>query len=292
MIRKGDSRYDLVTMTITADQLTQYQRDGYLVLENFVPAAKCDRLRERAEQLVKDFDPAEAISIFTTHEQSRVTDDYFLDSGDKIRFFFEENAFLPDGSLRQQKEKSINKIGHALHDLDPAFQTFSRTPELKDLARALEVENPLLLQSMYIYKQPNIGGEVICHQDCTFIFTEPMSMAGLWFALEDATVENGCLWAIPGGHELGLKSRWVRAPEGGMRFDVFDESPWPEERLIPLEVTKGTLIVLHGLLPHKSLENKSPKSRQAYTLHLIGGNSSYPADNWLQRSVDLPLRGF
>jgi phytanoyl-CoA hydroxylase len=279
-------------MTITADQLTQYRRDGYLVLENFVPAAECDRLRKRAEQLVTDFDPGEAISIFTTHEQSRVTDDYFLDSGDKIRFFFEENAFLPDGSLRQAKEKSINKIGHALHDLDPAFQTFSRTPELKDLARALEIENPLLLQSMYIFKQPNIGGEVTCHQDCTFIFTEPMSMAGLWFALEDATVENGCLWAIPGGHELGLKSRWVRAPGGGMRFDVFDEGPWPEERLIPLKVTKGTLIVLHGLLPHKSLENKSAKSRQAYTLHLIGGNSSYPADNWLQRSPDMPLRGF
>jgi len=279
-------------MTITADQLTQYRRDGYLVLENFVPAAECDRLRKRAEQLVRDFDPGEAISIFTTHEQSRVTDDYFLDSGDKIRFFFEENAFLPDGSLRQAKEKSINKIGHALHDLDPAFQTFSRTPELKDLARALEIENPLLLQSMYIFKQPNIGGEVTCHQDCTFIFTEPMSMAGLWFALEDATVENGCLWAIPGGHELGLKSRWVRAPEGGMRFDVFDEGPWPEERLVPLEVTKGTLIVLHGLLPHKSLENKSAKSRQAYTLHLIGGNSSYPADNWLQRSNEWPFRGF
>ena len=279
-------------MQLSAHQLELYRRDGYLVLEDFVPEEACDQLRQRAKQLVKEFDPAEAISIFSTHEQSRSTDDYFLDSGDKIRFFFEENAFLPDGSLRQEKEKSINKIGHALHDLDPAYQTFSRTAELEDLARALEVENPLLLQSMYIFKQPNIGGEVTCHQDCTFIFTEPMSMAGLWFALEDATVENGCLWAIPGGHKLGLKSRWVRAPEGGMRFDVFDETPWPEERLISLEVNKGTLIVLHGLLPHKSLENKSPKSRQAYTLHLISGNSTYATDNWLQRSVDMPLRGF
>ena len=154
-------------MPITAEQIEQYGRDGYLVLPDFVAGEECDRLRARAEQLVKDFDPTEAISIFTTHEQSRVTDDYFLDSGDKIRFFFEENAFNGDGSLRQAKEKSINKIGHALHDLDSNFNVFSRTAKLKDLAAALGVEHPLLLQSMYIFKQPNIGGEVSCHQDRT-----------------------------------------------------------------------------------------------------------------------------
>ena len=77
-----------------------------------------------------------------------------------------------------------------------------------------------------------------------------------------------------------------------MRFEVIDPDPFPEEQLVPLEVTKGTLVVLHGLLPHKSLANKSPKSRHAYTLHVIGGNSVYPASNWLQRSPEMPLRGF
>jgi phytanoyl-CoA hydroxylase len=279
-------------MRITHEQLSQYDREGFLIIENFVDAAACDALIGRAAEMVRDFDPAEAISIFSTQEQSRLTDDYFLDSGDKIRFFFEENAFLPDGSLRQSKEESINKIGHALHDLDPAFAGFSRTPELKQLAADLGIEQPLLLQSMYIFKQPNIGGEVTCHQDSTFLNTEPIAIAGLWFALEDATVENGCLWAIPGGHKLGLKSSWLRAPEGGMRFEVFDSEPWPEEKLVPLEVTKGTLILLHGLLPHKSLENRSPRSRNAFTLHVIDGNCRYPEDNWLRRSPALPLRGF
>lgn len=131
-----------------------------------------------------------------------------------------------------------------------------------------------------------------CHQDSTFLYTEPTQIAGLWFALEDATVENGCLWVIPKGHRLGLKSRWVRAPEGGMRFEVIDPVPFPEEDLVPLEVSKGTLIVLDGLLPHKSLANKSPRSRHAYTLHIISANSRYAPDNWLQRSSDAPLRGF
>ncbi len=278
-------------MYLTKRQLDDYERQGFLVLENFVTGDVCDLLRAHAGELVANFDPAEAVSIFSTHEQSRVADDYFLTSGDRIRFFFEENAFLADGTLRQSKDKSINKIGHALHDLDPIFDRFSRTGVLRDLSADLGIACPLLLQSMYIFKQPRIGGEVTCHQDCTFIYTEPMSIAGLWFALEDATIENGCLWAIPGGHELGLKSRWVRA-DNGMRFETLHEEPWADEKLVPLEVRKGSLIVLNGLLPHKSLENRSPNSRHAYTLHVIDGQARYAEDNWLQRSASLPLRGF
>jgi phytanoyl-CoA hydroxylase len=262
------------------------------MLENFVDAKACDRLRARAEELVRDFDPKGLVSIFSTHEQTRTSDDYFLESGDKIRFFFEEHAFLPDGRLRQSKERSINKIGHALHDLDPVFDGFSRTPAIKQLVTDLSIVDPLLLQSMYIFKQPRIGGEVTCHQDATFLFTEPLRMVGLWFALEDATIENGCLWAIPGAHKLGLKSRFLCADGGGTRFEVFDDKPWPEDNLQPLEVRKGTAIVLHGLLPHLSRENTSPHSRHAYTLHAIDASAHYPKSNWLQRSPEMPLRGF
>ena len=262
------------------------------MLEQFVTAADCDRLRTRAEELVTDFDPQGAVSIFSTHEQTRTSDDYFLTSGDKIRFFFEENAFDAEGDLRQSKERSINKIGHALHDLDPAFDRFSRTPELAQLVSDLGVIDPLLIQSMYIFKQPNIGGEVTCHQDSTFIYTEPTSLIGLWFALEDARVDNGCLWAIRGGHKAGLKSLFKRAANGGTTIDTLDQSLWQMEKLIPLEVAKGTLIVLDGLLPHLSRANTSSRSRQAYTLHVIERSSRYPSENWLQRSSDMPPRGF
>jgi len=282
----------MVEVLITHEQLDQYHKRGYLVLEGFADESECDLLRARAVELVQEFDPADIVSVFSTHEQNRLTDEYFLTSRDKIRFFFEENAFNSDGTLKYEKEKSINKIGHALHDLDPVFDRFSRNERVKELARALGLENPYLLQSMYIFKQPNIGGEVTCHQDSTFLYTEPIDIAGLWFALEDATIENGCLWAIPGGHRRGLKSRWRRSRDGGMEFEVFDNEPWSEEELIPLEVAKGTLILLHGLLPHRSFENRSARSRHSYTLHLIGAEARYPSDNWLQRSETMPLRGF
>jgi phytanoyl-CoA hydroxylase len=278
-------------MPISKQQVQQFRDVGFLVLEGFADASECDQLRARAETLVQEFDPAEVVSIFSTREQNRIADEYFMTSGDKIRFFFEENAFNPDGTLKYEKERSINKIGHALHDLDPLFDRFSRSDRVRELAKAIGLENALLVQSMYIFKQPNIGGEVTCHQDSTFIYTEPIDIAGLWFALEDATIENGCLWAIPGGHRHGLKSRWVRR-RGGMQFETYDTTPWPENELVPLDVSKGSLILLHGLLPHRSFENRSPRSRHAYTLHVIGAEAKYPSENWLQRSENMPFRGF
>jgi len=277
---------------LSPPQLASYERNGFLVIEDFASCGECERLKQRAEELVRDFDPRDVISIFSTREQTRTSDDYFLDSGDKVRFFFEEDAFAPDGGLRYAKERSINKIGHALHDLDPVFDKFSRKPELAAICADLGYRRPLLLQSMYIFKQPNIGGEVACHQDATFLYTEPLSVTGFWFALEDATRDNGCMWAIPGGHILGLKRHFVRAAGGGTKFETLDDSPWPESGLAPLEVSKGALIILHGLLPHLSHVNRSAKSRHAYTLHVIDGACEYSAGNWLRRAPDMPLRGF
>jgi phytanoyl-CoA hydroxylase len=279
-------------MKLTEQQIADYERDGFLILEDFVSRETCDELKSRAETLVSEFEPEEVVSIFSTREQTRTSDDYFLESGDKIRFFFEEDAFDGQGNLRQSKARSINKIGHALHDLDPVFDRFSRRPEIQGVVESLGYRDPLLLQSMYIFKQPNIGGEVVCHQDATFLYTEPLSVMGLWFALEDATVENGCLYAIRGGHQLGLKKLFARADEGGTKFMTLDNTPFPDAELVCLEVRQGTLILLHGLSPHLSGANRSPNSRHAYALHVIDGKCHYPKTNWLQRQAALPLRGF
>ncbi len=285
---------------LTPEMRQAYARDGFLVLENMVAAADCDALMARAEELVDAFDPGTLVSstgasIFSTREQVHGRDAYFQGSGDKVRFFFEEEAFDDAGKLRQDKRLSINKIGHAQHDLDPVFARFSRLPQLAALAGDLGLARPLLLQSMYIFKQPRIGGEVGWHQDSTFLYTEPLSVVGLWFALEDATLENGCLWALPGGHAGPLRERWRRVPGNKgeeMVMEKLDETPWDESGAVPLEVPKGSLVVLHGKLPHGSAPNRSARSRHAYTLHLIDGACRYPADNWLQRSADMPLAGF
>ena len=270
----------------------QYNSDGYLVLPGFKPVAEITALRARALEIVDAFDPADTVSIFTTSEQDRRVDDYFLGSADKVRCFFEEEAFDDRGQLRQAKSLSINKIGHALHDLDPVFDQFSRGPELADLARQVGLAQALIWQSMYIFKQPGIGGEVRWHQDASFFDTEPLSVTTFWFALEDATQDNGCLWVEAGGHRSPLREKFVRSGSAAA-IEKLDTAPWPDTtRATPLEVEAGTLVVFHGLLPHYSGANRSPVSRHAYTLHATDARSVYSPANWLQRCGNPPVRGF
>jgi phytanoyl-CoA hydroxylase len=277
---------------LSSSQLTDWERDGFVVLPDAVDPAACDELRDHVIARLGAADPSVdgGLTVFDTTRQGHAQEEYFLTSGDVVRWFLEDGAVV-DGELTRPLELAVNKLGHAMHDLDPVFDRFSRTPRLAELAADVGLRDPLLLQSMYIFKQPGIGGEVTCHCDHTFLWTEPQSVIGFWFAIEDATVENGCLWAAPGHHRDPVRTR-LRREGPGTVMDVLDPTPWPVDDLIPLEAEKGTMVVLHGTLPHWSAPNTSRTSRHAYTLHLIDGNASYPDDNWLRRRTSMPLRGF
>ncbi|WBS01966.1 phytanoyl-CoA dioxygenase family protein [Pseudoduganella sp. SL102] len=277
---------------LSAAQQEQYQRDGFLVLPGFKSADEIAALRAGAARIVDAFDPAAASGIFTTKDQEKKADEYFLRSDNTIRCFFEEEAFGPDGQLRQAKELSINKIGHAMHDLDPAFRAFSNDPRLQQVAHDVGLADPQVWQSMYIFKQPGIGGEVRWHQDATYFETDPISVTTFWFALEDATLDNGCLWAEPGGHRTPLRERFVRTGDD-IRVEKLDATPWPDDSTaVPLECKAGALVLFHGLLPHYSAPNRSPVSRHAYTLHVTDGATVYSPRNWIQRDAAFPVRGF
>ena len=281
--------FNKIDLPINKDMINSWNENGYLVIEDFNSAKQCDKIIERAKYLIDINNLNNQKSIFDTINQSHNDDKYFLDSGDKIRFFFEEKADLAKTNIEKNKHFIVNKIGHALHDLDEVFHEFSHKKELQDIALKIGFEKPKLIQSMYIFKQPKIGGEVVCHQDSTFLYTEPESTVGFWFALENANRSNGCLQVASGGHKGPLRKIFKKI-DGKMQMLEINNEEFPETDTF-VEVKKGSLVLLHGRLPHYSCENTSQDSRHAYTIHVIDENNIYPDWNWLQRP-ELPLKSF
>lgn len=267
-----------ITGTLSSDQFDSFNSQGYLVIESFANPEDIESMMKRMDKLLDDFDYTN-VSVFSTKNQRKVTDDYFYQSAENISFFFEEKAFGDDGSLKQPKQLSINKVGHALHELDPVFKGFSSSEKCSGLLSSLGYKKPVIIQSMYIFKQPGIGGEVVPHQDNSFLYTEPTTCTGMWLALEDATLLNGCLWAIPGSHKNGLVRRFLRG-ENGVYFDQPSPS-YDQKDFVPIEVKAGSLVLIHGDLIHQSFENQSSKSRHAYSWHVVDTDGcKWAPENW------------
>ncbi|MBX3487192.1 MAG: phytanoyl-CoA dioxygenase family protein [Candidatus Paracaedibacteraceae bacterium] len=264
------------------DLFDQFFRDGYLILPDFVTSDDCDCLMMRMDELVDAFVRTDQVtSVFSTLTHDHMKDKYFLESADNIYYFFEKDAF-GEGGLLYPIQDSLNKVSHALHDKDLVFNDFCYQPRIKVLMQDLGYSDPVIRQSMYIFKQARIGGEVAMHQDSTFLHTNGKPVIGVWVALEDATLDNGCLWVIPGGHTEPLRQKFVRHRDDTLSFATLDITPYNQDGAIPLEVKKGTAVVLHGLLPHSSKQNTSGQSRHAFTMHLTDRQDGFPVGNWMR----------
>lgn len=269
---------------------SEFVNQGFVVIKDFLDLEDVEALKQECSKLVKEMNPHEHHSVFQTGK-NQVGDDYFLNSGNKIAFFFEKDAMNEKGELVVDKMMSLNKIGHALHWWNPVFRKVSFSPRIKDLLRCFGYKDPVLVQSMFIFKHPQIGGEVVPHQDSTYLRTEPLSALGLWFPLEDATEENGCLYFVPGSHKGPVHQQFIRNPTKQPLLVLRGTFPTPsDDCFAPVPAKKGDCVVIHGSVIHKSEKNLSSKPRPVYTFHVVEKkDTQYSSENWLQPSSDLPF---
>ena len=286
---------------LSSEVIQAYENIGFVCLNGFLREEETQTLLQRAKTLERDHHRREKTentskkTVFTTGEKkqaSSCSDEYFLNSASNVSYFYEEEE--------EEGEETLNKIGHALHDLDPAFGAFSRSEKMKRFLEQLGLVKPTPVQSMIIFKNARCGGEVVPHQDDTFLRTGPeKSTIGVWVALEKCTIENGCLRALPRSHLNGTRKRMFVNHDAEVRKVQFsndgdgEEVEYNIEEFVPLTVDAGTLVFLHGENVHWSLANTSDKNRMAYSVHYVdSGKDScvWLNDNWLQRPETFPFK--
>uniref|UniRef100_A0A8D8UXX0 Phytanoyl-CoA dioxygenase domain-containing protein 1 n=1 Tax=Cacopsylla melanoneura TaxID=428564 RepID=A0A8D8UXX0_9HEMI len=268
----------------------KFDKDGYVILENFLSPDEVQRVKEAGLALTKDIDNETDRIVFNTasgSETKKNRDQYLMQSADKVCYFYEDGAVGPKGELLVPADVSLNKVGHALAEKIPAFHEATFNDRVREVCYQLDLKVPVLVQSMYMYKNPKTGSEVGSHQDSTYLYTEPDSLVGFWIALDDATLDNGCLWFIPSSHRGGVHCRSKRNPDLTADEPIIMDRPapsYPSSSFVSAPVQKGTCVLIHGQVVHRSEPNRSNDSRHAYTFHLYDqGVSKYSPENWLQR---------
>lgn len=267
-----------------------FETDGYGVVHDFLNDQEVEALRHESARLIREESKKEGQrQIFGNEFNMRSR--YFLDSSDQICYFFEKQAFdLETKKLIVPEEQSVAKVAHALHYLNPVFKKVTTSQRVKDVFKAINFVDPTVVQSMVIFKNPQVGGAYTPHQDASFLYAEPLHLAGIWIALDDATPTNGCLEFIPGSHKWPLFRRFVRTGKEGDGEDLLEWTApardYDDSQFVKIPVKKGDMVLIHGLVVHRSAANKSDKPRWIYTFHAYDkGRSTYSDKNWLQPVV-------
>jgi len=166
---------------------------------------------------------------------------------------------------------------HFPHKISPLMNAAMRHPRVVEVLNALMGPDIKAMQTMLFVKRAGKPGQA-WHQDEFYIPTRDRSLCGVWIALDDATVENGCLWMHPGSHTPGVL--YPTRPHGETRFDASQEAydfPYPREGGVPIELKAGGVAFFNGYVLHRSLQNTAPSGfRRALVTHYMSAQSLLP----------------
>lgn len=232
-------------------QVRQFVEEGFLVIEGLVSEAEVEELRADIVAIARGAYPCEGIEP------------------------------APADWSDQEVLEGILCI-HQPHYISPVMLKYVKHPVICGVLSQITAAHlpwwdgsVKCMQSMLFVKPPEFQGQA-WHQDEIYIPTRDRSLIGAWVALDDATVENGCLWVIPGSHRTGYLYP-QRAHNNPDEFDFAPESyGFDESGQIPVEVKTGTVVFFNGYLLHRSLKNRSRIYRRVLVNHYCNAWSFLP----------------
>jgi len=163
---------------------------------------------------------------------------------------------------------------HFPHKMSALMREVAAHPDVVKVLTGIIGPNVKMMQSMLFIKASGKPGQA-WHQDEAHIPTRDRSLTAAWLALDDATVENGCLWVLPGSHRAGIL--FPTRDQDDPRFDCAKEAHgFHDEDAVPVEVPAGAAVVFNGYLLHRSLPNRSGGLRRALVNHYMSAESLLP----------------
>ncbi|RIK40494.1 MAG: phytanoyl-CoA dioxygenase family protein [Chloroflexi bacterium] len=240
------------TVTSHATQITDehadfYRENGYLVVEDALTAQEVDALRQETVRICRG-------------ELGRVRG---------------LPPVLPGDTDEDVVRRTI--CVHFPHKISEVMYDFLAHRIIVDVLTRVIGPNVKCMQSMLFIKASGKPGQA-WHQDEGFIPTRDRSLGAAWMALDDATVENGCLWVIPGSHKRGII--WPHREHDDERFDCVVESfqfPYTDDDAVPVEVKAGSIVFFNGYLLHRSLPNVAQRGfRRSLVNHYCSAETLLP----------------
>jgi len=204
------------------------ERDGVVVLEDFFPESELAAVSDAVDDVVAG-----------------------------------RAAYLPAAEMVYEPDSDPPRLRNAfrMHHYNELFMNLAGHPRLTEVVASM-LGNPLRLYGSQIFAKPaQVGSVVPKHQDMPYWPFAPAEMISAWIALDDSTIENGCVRFALGSHLLGP----LPHEPSGVSGNSLVLSPNPEvDRLpeMPIEVRRGSCVLHHCLAVHRSEPNRSPKPRR------------------------------
>jgi ectoine hydroxylase-related dioxygenase (phytanoyl-CoA dioxygenase family) len=176
----------------------------------------------------------------------------------------------------------------SLHSHSDVFLRAAKNPAVLGILESI-LGRPLRLYASQVFAKPALVGTVVpSHQDMPYWPFEPYEMISAWIALDDSTIENGCVRHVAGSHKLGILPH---APSGvvGNSLAVVDDPLWKSLSEHPVEVRRGSCILHHCLTIHRSEPNRSPNPRRGLIYVYMSDRVRVTDPSRLRNTADFPV---